>query len=752
MDRELSCLRKCYCIAGWIIAVAFGSVPTQSQIQRDTPFRRHDEKVLVFNELDYVEGQKTNGPNSCIWPLILNADGLAKKPDAESRCPFRGDNRELFLTHGKRSELRVFNRKFFTGYSITIAAVTSIQSSLNIRNLSEAANLSLGAISLAGAPPSKGGTEGITPRSSEQILYQLLNEGTSTKPKIDLDADQAVIEREQERIDIEFEAFKEAYESLVGQPRTDSVNLLKCQQVNGTLLASVIKDCFESEIKTDSEGPDWGQAPYSNEQAFRDLLDRVGRLMRAVKDFGVKLSAADVAARGQKLVIDVSQYENDALTLQSNVRASQAAATLALNLLQSPYRSALRREQLRNFLSQQLKNGQSGTQNPEDLADMNELLDDYKKASGASLRLLIGNSNELLCIAGGSTACVRDLPAVGKFRTELERVQKRIDVALPEAINDINRAQSVLLNRVNDIYDKSKIPEPLLVPILYNEPSGSALSSSVLTHNYIVYYTIRRIEYFKKLRVVPLASTNSESGSTSSNVVPPSNGTSAPQGGSATGSSGQGSAGNSTETSENPVQPQGIEVSSWSFEVHDFFHVNIAAGFAFSSLKDQSIAKQASPLNCNGTAKTPDSNCFIPVLNANNRQENIMIAFEYYLQAQDTFPRDKYSRSWLCGAHPWQCFGPMGGLSLTKANNYFLGAFFEPVIGIQVLGGANFGIETTLEKSFTFGMPADINGDFPTYQKRATGWFLSAGFDFGIFRKVFGKVTGIGTAKSAQGS
>src|SRR5437879_10820177 len=80
------------------------------------------------------------------------------------------------LVQGHRTELQVFNRKFLTDYSITIDAVTQIQTGPNIRNLNEAENLTLGAASFATIPPSKGGAEGLTARTATQILLELADE------------------------------------------------------------------------------------------------------------------------------------------------------------------------------------------------------------------------------------------------------------------------------------------------------------------------------------------------------------------------------------------------------------------------------------------------------------------------------------------------------------------------------------------------------------------------------------------------
>ena len=176
------------------------------------------------------------------------------------------------------------------------------------------------------------------------------------------------------------------------------------------------------------------------------------------------------------------------------------------------------------------------------------------------------------------------------------------------------------------------------------------------------------------------------------------------------------------------------------FEVHDIYEANVVAAFAFSTLKDQSIAKQPLPLACTGTTTTPDTNCFAPILNGNLRQLQPIVGLDYYFHHMDTFPGPRCSRD------VWQCVGIMGAVSARKADSYFLGLFVEPVIGVQLAGGANFGTQNTLQGAFKLGVPADVTGDFPTYEKRVTGGFVSVGLDLAIFRKVFGKVTGIGTA------
>jgi hypothetical protein len=71
------------------------------------------------------------------------------------------------------------------------------------------------------------------------------------------------------------------------------------------------------------------------------------------------------------------------------------------------------------------------------------------------------------------------------------------------------------------------------------------------------------------------------------------------------------------------------------------------------------------------------------------------------------------------------------------------------VLGVQFGAGANFTSESRLQKTLQFGSPVDITGDFATQDVRVTKPFISAGLDLGLFRKNFGKLTGIGVSAAA---
>jgi hypothetical protein len=83
-------------------------------------------------------------------------------------------------------------------------------------------------------------------------------------------------------------------------------------------------------------------------------------------------------------------------------------------------------------------------------------------------------------------------------------------------------------------------------------------------------------------------------------------------------------------------------------------------------------------------------------------------------------------------------------------NNYFLGLAWEPSLGFNFGFGAHSGTETRLQA------PYQLNSAIPsssvlTYDKRITKLFVMAGFDLQIFRKIFGKVTGVGTSATSTG-
>jgi len=664
---------------------------------------------------------------TCLKHAVPGSD---PSPNEESTCT-DGGNDAQFLRQGRRTELRVFNRRFLTDYTLTVDAVTNIQTGPNIRNLSEAENLTFAAPTFA-APPSKGGTEGLSLRTGNTILFELLDETTAAKPESDLRSDFAVLDREHERVVEEIRAFEGSYRLLRGDPSPQNTTI--CGKIAGAPDVENVLRCLRSEFDNEFNPPWTGVGPYSDEQEFREVNTRVLDLIVAVKALGNALANSDLIQKELKLESDVAQYENDLVTFRNNVEAAQDAAQLALQM-NDAYRRRLSKDRMKAILTDKLK-AQGDNKPIVDESEINDLVNRYAESPAQYFEIPRRRWIDLRSATSAYLSGDRlsRQPFASEFRPNVAEARQRLGVELPGVLDQVNALQSRLLTRVNEIYDNSAVLEPLSKQIDLSGHPG----------NLVVYYTIRRVEGFARYAVTPVQGLGAVALAPAAGVAlpPPAKGGSAPGAGNTpssatppTSAGGNAPAGSGAP----PDTSSGTVVARGQFEVHDIYDANVVAAFAFSTLKDQSISKQAQPQACSGTSTTPDPNCFAPALNSNLRQWTPVVGIDYYFRPMDTFPGHHCSNAFL------QCVGVMGAVSVRKVDSFFLGMFVEPVVGVQFAGGANFGTQTTLQGAYKFGTPVDISGDFPTYEKRATGAFVSAGLDLAIFRKIFGKVTGLGT-------
>lgn len=471
-------------------------------------------------------------------------------------------------------------------------------------------------------------------------------------------------------------------------------------------------------------------------------------LITAVIALGAQLANTDLPKKLAGLESAIARYVN---VFRGNVEAATEAAALA-PVMADGFRKNLRRQQLKALLLDRLKG--SDSKSIPDEAEINQLLRTYepsfeanKDAADNRARLLLDATNVYRDAAHLQTYYTA-------FEVDLARARHYLQVELPTAIANLNASQGSLLNRMNEIYDHSEVHEPMVKQIDLSGHSG----------NLVVYYTIRRIDNFQRYTVAqvqrpggatPVAEQNAALPSSASAVPAGTTPAQATTGGNATTATAVNmttSPSSSTTTltatttaasSGAASTTEGTVVAQGSFEVHDVFQANVIAAVAFSTLQDQSITKLAAPMSCGGSGGNPDPNCFSPQVRGSYKWTPI-VGLDFYFHPRDTFPRS----SWACGYDWLQCFGVMGAASVTKANNYFFGGFFEPALGVQFGAGANFGTKTVLQSPYEANKPADITGDFPTTERRGTGFFISAGLDLGIFRKIFGKFTGIGTSAS----
>jgi hypothetical protein len=765
-------------VAGWTMAVALGlaaaalgqaTAPKEQKIKPAEKDRAQDN-VLFLNAQQTLPDRHGDLENrGCVVPRAWVGPGhLCFEFNSDENYSHNGRRIQInnpkdrlnyldegYFIQGHRIELEIVNRKFLTDYSVTVDAVTQVQTGPNIRNLNEAANLTLNPISLV-TPPSKGGSEGLMPRAADKILFDLIDETRATLPEIDLENDHEVIERERAKVAAQFTAFRERYALLLRTPGFNADDL-DCANMSGAPDVENLSACLSKEVDREHHLPWAGSGPYGNEGEFMRVNTRVQDLIAAVQTLGAELASTNLPQMRADLEAAISQYENDWIIFRGNIQAALDAVALVEAIPQGGFRENLWREQMKVLLMERLKQGTTKTL---DDAEMNALLDEYESSNRAPGPQARARWTALRELATLYSTDLERRHRVTEFEDQRTEMRSQMDIGLPGAIADLNAAQSRLLNRVNYLYDHSEIPDPLPKQIDISGHPG----------NLVVYYTIRRIENFQRYTVAPVQGPGSSTAAGGQGVaLPPPAAAAIPAtstvapGSAATPASATASStsGSTTTTSNTTVNPNssittvtsstttpaassatpGTVVARGSFEVHDVFHANVVAAVAFSFLKNQSVTSRAQPLSCMGTPSTPDPNCFSPFVSTSYRWAPI-VGLDYYFRPRDSFPRPY----WLCSRDLWECFGVMGAASATKANNYFLGLFFEPALGVQFAGGANFGTKNVLQSPYTANTPVDITGSFPTSDQRGIGVFVSAGLDLGIFRKIFGKFTGIGTS------
>ena len=693
----------------------------------------------------------------CLMPvltsMLLCATAVSQRPQkflcidvrsAENRASIATQNvgctlaanAGVFLDKREAVELHVVGRKFLTDYNVEITGVTTPERAA-IRGIEEVANLTLAAPAQI-APPSKGGISGIQSRSTTDIFAQLLDETQADKPRVALVSEYFVLSREIARVGTVLDSLDQRYRTLVNA----RVPARGCDlTVPGDPSLDDLGTCLQAEFTTATSPPLWGsgQEPFAHENEFRALnirvrhwLDVVAALQRAIN--GANLTSGLVSAEG-----DFGQLEDDLATFAANVRATQAAVSL-YEVGSSERRDLqlnLRGAQLRAYFRNMLKSSQTDQTAVVDDAELNNLVKTYldflKKGNAADitdnavdyLRHLLHYSNPPEIASPILDWLPHEQILEAAMRDELQFLQHGIRVHLPDTIATVNSGQGQLVERMNYIYDHSAASEPLIKQIDLSKYSS----------NIVVYYAIHRIENFPRYAVTTpvTADASGNAGNSGQAALLPTNVATS----NATPASSTSPATATGTSSAGPPVP-GDVVAQGAFEVHQFDKATIVAGFVFSFLHNNNFA--ARPTTSNGTTT------YTAVLSSNQRfQPHVLLGLDYYFKPKDTFPVNG-------GGHHTRLsdFGVLGGVSLNSFNNYFLGIAWEPSLGFNFGVGAHFGTETTLQK------PYQVNGTIPsntvpTYEKRATGPFVMAGFDLQIFRKIFGKVTGVGVAAAATG-
>jgi hypothetical protein len=147
-----------------------------------------------------------------------------------------------YFVYGQRMKLEIVNRKFFTTYSITIDAITELTTG-QIRNLDEAANITLGAPSFIQPPPAKGGFEQMKDVNTSGILNALIDPTQAAQPEADLRANLSELVREETQIERDLAAFDQELRAISGV----TTRPVDCNPLPGARDAFTLVHCLRQE-------------------------------------------------------------------------------------------------------------------------------------------------------------------------------------------------------------------------------------------------------------------------------------------------------------------------------------------------------------------------------------------------------------------------------------------------------------------------------------------------------------------------
>lgn len=568
---------------------------------------------------------------------------------------------DLFLDTQHAVEMRVDRRKFFTDYNVEIKGSVTIAQP-RIRGIEEAAKLTLGAGALLSPPPAKGALPTVTPKTASDLFGLLLNESGAEQPYAQLEADFDEIVREANAIRANLAAFEKTAGRL-----TQSSGHACGVQAGDPDLTDVVR-CLNEELAAESTGKwDTKQAMYSDENEFRKAIVRVNDQILVVKNLQKLLSQSNFSATTAAIDTDLTQLEKNVDAFTTSLEAASLASDLVRGLGE-PVREKLRADRLRGFLRSQLKALGGDQPSPVlDDAELNDLVKSYRgllngpNGGFAAADVRIGRLDRQQPVWKSRVAALN----VPSLRTQLSALQSRVQVDVVERVADINAVQSALLERVNDIYDRSSVEVPL-VKVVDLSSYGSAN---------VFGYAIRRTDGFARYTIPSAAPAGS--GPTPASALPPS-------------ATAAAASGDDNHTGKSATVPGEI-VANGTFELHQVDRAAVVAGFVFDHPFSTADGVEWKP--------------------------HVLLGIQYYLRVRDVFP-GRSKPAW----------GILGGVSLNTLDTFFAGLSFEPTPGFNFAGGLR--ISTGNHPKGAFGM---------------------LGLDVDIFRKVFGKVKGIGTASTQSG-
>jgi hypothetical protein len=602
-----------------------------------------------------------------------------------------------FFEWEKGVELVVVHRQFETDYVVQVENVIEVARN-SIRGLEEVANLTISSPTLATIPPpAKGGIAG-TELKPADFLAMLLDEAQADRPMMMLQSEIADLQRQYDEARMNMAALDKVYSHL-----TAPASGTDCRSTGGDPTLQTVLGC----LKRQQDAMDSHEDLLSNEMLFRSLRRETKDQIDLVAALQSAITRTDLPGTIVRVDAALTQLEQSRQTILSDLTAAVQAAVLYQKTADDDTLQHLRRDQLRVLFRTQLK-----ADDVVDAAEINSLVNAYVAAlrrQGFARR----QAQALQTFAEQQRGQIEDWP-LKRVRGRFRAIERGVQLDLPNTVAEVNAAQSRLVETMNYIYDHSAVPVPLRKLVDLSAHTGK---------NVLATYAIFRTEGFARYQIVtPLVASNASAAPASAVVAMPPPSLAADTGSTTTTAA-------STGTPTPSPAPPGEPVARGTFAVHNFDRASVVAAFVATTLRDVTWGKR--------TETTADGKTITaPFAATREMQQHFFLGIDYYLRPRDSFPGAKQ-------ASRLSQLGVLGGISITHLNNFFAGLAWEPILGINLGLGLHFGTETALQPPAA-EHTALTSDTVPTYEQRRTGAFFTLGLDVEVFRKVFGKVIGIG--------
>lgn len=302
-------------------------------------------------------------------------------------------------------------------------------------------------------------------RNASDVFALLIDETKAEQPQTSFEAEYQEIVREQTEIETNLQG-TEVQRGLLTQSR-GLVGISGCESVGGVPNFPDLLNCLRQELQWDTGFP-WpdganpfpaGEGPYSDEDRFNKMNTRVRDLLSFVDALQTAIRRVNLLSSVSTLDIDLTQFEKNVDTFQSNVRATQSAIRLYRSLkTHRDVRSMMHREQLKVYFKALLKG--PGDQNAViDEAELNQLVDRYLRFLESGGFAVADSGVDQLADAVVIRGNI-NRENIRILRTRLTALERFLQQELPTLIADVNSAQSLMVERVNFIYDHSSFHSP----------------------------------------------------------------------------------------------------------------------------------------------------------------------------------------------------------------------------------------------------------------------------------------------------